>query len=129
MPDPAPEIEPKVEEKPETDLTPVLVVTPFGTHIEVEEKPVDTKTTEPTKIEDVEKPESDPKDTEPISEPANDNVNIVIMNENDEFLSKIPEEGVNGYPKKIIKALIYSGLGITAVAAIIGVPWLIYKYV
>ena len=128
MPDPAPEIEPKVEEKPETELTPVLVVTPFGTHIEVEEKPVDTKTTEPTKIEDVEKPESDPKDTEPISEPANDNVNIVIMNENDEFLSKIPEEGVNGYPKKIIKALIYSGLGITAVAAIIGIPtWLIHK--
>lgn len=129
MPDPVPEIEPKVEEKPETELTPVLVVTPFGTHIEVEEKPVDTKTTtETTKIEDVEKPESDPKDTETISEPANDNVNIVIMNENDEFLSKIPEEGVNGYSKDLIKTLLYSGLGITVVAAIIGVSaWLIYK--
>lgn len=129
MLDPAPEIEPKVEEKPETELTPVLVVTPFGTHIEVEEKPVDTKTTEPTKIEDVEKPESDPKDTETISEPANDNVNIIIMNENDEFLSKIPEEGVNGYSKDLIKTLVYSGLGVVAVAAIIGVPWLIYKCV
>ena len=129
MPDPVPEIEPKVEEKPETGLTPVLVVTPFGTHIEVEEKPVDTKKTEPTKIEDVEKPESDPKDKETISEPANDNVNIVIMNEKDEFLSKIPEEGVNGYSKDLITTLVLSGLGIPVVAAIIGIPtWLIHKY-
>lgn len=112
MPDPAPEIAPKVEEKSETELTPVLVVTPFGTHIEVEEKP-----------------ESDPKDTETISEPANDNVNIVIMNEKDEFLSKIPEEGVNGYSKDLITTLVLSGLGIPVVAAIIGIPtWLIHKY-
>ena len=129
MPDPAPEIAPKVEEKPETELTPVLVETPFGKHIEVAEKPVDTAPTEPTQVENITKPESDPKDKETIREPANDNVNIVIMNENDEFLSKIPEEGVNGYSKDLIKTLIYSGLGITAVATIIGIPaWLIHKY-
>ena len=116
-------------------VVPTIVKTPFGNHLELVKKSDTNESLTPvndlTEVQNQEQKEEKSESLleEPIEiQNESPEMTITVYDEKQAFLDSIPEEGINGYTKATICAMIALGIPLISVTAIIGVPWIIQKF-